>query len=103
MSDTFDTAALPELAYDRGQSAYRVPYDDDPVMTALLATARLLETDPLELPVLAEHVDPDDVERYVRYRDAGHIVDSTLAFHIDGVEITVEDGSLLLRGPGSAT
>lgn len=103
MTDTFDTAALPELEYDRQRSVYRVPYDDEPVMTALLATARVLETDPLELPVLGERIDPEDIERFVRYRDAGHIAESTLTFYVDDVEVTVEEGSLLLREPGTST
>ena len=103
MSDDLDTRPLPELGYDRERDAYCVPYGDDPVTTALLAAARLTGTDPLELPPLSETVDPDDVERYVRYRDAGRVPSSTLSFSIDGVEISIAEGSILLRDESSAT
>lgn len=102
MSDRFDATTLPELGYDRERDAYCVPYDADPVGTVLLAVARLTGTDPMELPPLTETVDPEDVERYVRYRDAGRIPASTLTFAVGDVEVTVADRSILLREDGSA-
>lgn len=103
MSDRFDTAAMPELAYDREQSAYRVLYDDDPVTTAVLAAARLTGTDPLELSPLGERVDAEDVERFVRYRDAGLLPGSTISFDVDGVAVTIDEGSIILRDERSTT
>jgi len=103
MSDRFDTAAMPELAYDRDRGAYRVLYDDDPVTTAVLAAARLTGTDPLELPPIGEQFDAEDVERYVRYRDAGYLPDATVSFDFGGVAVTIEDGAILLRDGCSVT
>jgi|AntDeeMetageno51_2_1112566.scaffolds.fasta_scaffold08620_2 hypothetical protein len=102
MSDRFDTTAMPELAYDREESAYRVRYDDDPVTTAVLAAARLTRTDPLELSPIAEQIDPEDVERYVRYRDAGHLPASTVSFDVGDVAVAIEEGVILLRDRSTA-
>lgn len=103
MSDRFDTAAMPELAYDRELGAYRVLYDDDPVTTAVLAAARLTGSDPLELSPIGDRIDAEDVERYVRYRDAGLLPASTVSFDVDDVAVTIEEGSILLRDESAAT
>lgn len=101
MSERSDSTELPELGYDRERDAYCVPYDTDPVRTALLAVARLTGTDPMELPPLGETVDPEDIERYVRYRDAGRVPASTLTVSVADVEVTIADRSILLRENGS--
>lgn len=103
MSDRFDTTAMPELAYDRDRGAYRVLYDDDPVTTAVLAAARLTGTDPLELSPVGERFDAEDVERFVRYRDAGYLPASTVSFDVEDVAVTIEEGAILLRDGSSAT
>jgi len=88
----------PDLAYDESASEWRVRYDPATTSTtyaALASVARLAGTEATDLPVFADAVDPDALDRLAASFEAG---ESSGSWRI---EFRYADYVLVVDGPAS--
>ena len=98
--DRIVSAEGQSVYYDADRGTYHARHDgSEPIATTLvLAVSSVVDEDPYDLDLLAEHVDPDALNAMVAHWSGGHPgPDAAITFTYAGCSVTVSaDGEVVI-------